>query len=522
MTVTSDIQTRLAEVARWERRPGELYAEVDASEIDAATVRLQSIPGARLANVAALDERPLEGGFRVLFTFSLPGAVFATLGARLSADAPAYPTVSVGVHAADWYERQNADLFGIIPAGHPLAENMVLHYDWPGDLYPLRKDFPREGPWPPRIREPEPPPRAVGPGIFQYTLGPVRSGVTESARFLISSFGEEIADVATRFFYNHRGLEKRCEDIPLEFVALWANRIAANSAVAHSTALASAVESIVGVEMPERVQWTRLLLAEMERVYNHTNDLAHQAEATGLAVGFMQGTILSEELRRLNGRVSGHRYLFRSVEPGAALSLDAAQMQDIAGYLRAFRPRFRSWTDALLDSHSHVDRLEQTGIVPSDVAADHALVGPVARGSGQAVDMRRDHPYGAYRSVTFPVPMIDEGDALARNRIRIAEVFSSLDLIDEALERMPEGPSRVAIPPLPPYVEAQGWSEGPRGSIVHRILSDGAGRLYRYAIRPASFVNWHAFHLAATGPNILTDFPIIERSFALVIASNDR
>lgn len=509
---------------RYEQRtPRESCVEVRAEAVAEVATRLTRFEGVSLINLVGVDERPLGGAFRIILSFSLPDDQCISVTARLSADDPRYPSVSIDVHAADWYERENFDLLGIVPHGHPLPSSLVLHHDWPAGVYPLRKDFPQEASWPERVRVAEPPPRATGPGLFQYTIGPVHYGVTESARFIISSLGEEIADVATQLFWKHRGIEKLCEHRRLEEVALFAERVAANSAIAHSLAFAQAIESATGVDVPWRAQVTRVVLAEMERLYNHVNDLANQAEATGLAVGHAQGAILVEQLRRLNADVSGHRYLFGSIVPGGVkIDLSDQLRRGIHGHMAGLERSFRSYTDALMTSTSHLDRLEETGIVTTGVARDHALVGPVARGSGLDKDARRDHPYAAYAGMTFEVPVLEHGDALARNRIRIGEAFQSMKLIEQALEMLGPGDLRVPVPRLAPFAEAQGYVEGPRGAIAHWIKADDNGMLYRYKIRPASFVNWHVFHLAAAGANILTDFPIIDRSFALVLASNDR
>lgn len=499
------------------------HIEVPPVELAVAAQHLDGRDGVRLINMAGVDERPLGRGFRVLVTFSLAGTGFVTLSSRLSADEPRYPTIAVAVHGADWYERENFDLLGIIPEGHPLSTDLVLHHDWPDGLYPLRKDFPQDAPWPPRVRPFEPPPRATGPGVFQYTVGPVRSGIMESARFIISSLGEEIADVETRLFWNHRGIEKLCEGRPLEVVALFAERVAANSAIAHSLAFAQAVETATGTEVSQRALATRVVLAEMERLYNHANNLANQAEATGLAVGHAQGEILTEQLRRLNAAVTGHRYLFGSIVPGGVkIDLDARLAGMTREHITHTLHAFRTYVDALMSSTSHLDRLETTGTVTPEIAADHAIVGPVGRGSGMNVDVRRDHPYAAYDALHFDVPVYERGDALARNRVWIDEAYASMSLIEQALDALTPGALQVPLPRLDPFVEAQGVVEGPRGAIAHWIMTDDRGQLYRYKIRPASFVNWHVFHLAAAGNNILTDFPIIDASFALVLASNDR
>lgn len=515
--------TFMALPAKWEglgtARP---YAQVAPADLPAATAALQA-SGARLINAVGLDERPRGRGFRILFIFSFPGTALVTVGADLDAMSPAYPTVAVDVHAADWYERENTDLLGIAADGHPLSDDLILHYDWPDGLYPLRKDFPVDSGWPERVRPIEPPPRATGPGLFQYTVGPVRSGIAESARFIISTLGEEIADVATRFFWNHRGIEKLCEGISLPTVLLFAERVAANSAVAQSLAFAQAVEEAAGVEVSARARRIRVVLAELERLYNHMHSVAGQAEATGLSVGHAQGAILTEDLRRLNASLVHHRYLFGSIALGGVnLDLDDEERRLIATTLADFERRFRSYIAALMSSTSHLDRLEETGIVTPEVARDHAVVGPVARGSGIDVDARRDHPYAAYADLHFAVPLYNRGDALARNRVWIDEVYQSLSLVAQAIADLPAGALVTPLPALPGGSGGQSLVEGPRGAIAYWLSAADDGTLYRLKMRPASFVNWHVFHLAAAGSNILTDFPIIDASFALTVAGNDR
>lgn len=520
----AELETMLAGLpVRWERAGSEYpAAQVAPEHLPAAAAALQGA-GGRLVNAVGLDERQRGAGFRILFTFSFSQRALVTLTAPLDAVSPRYPTIAVAVHAADWYERENTDLLGITAEGHPLSEDLILHYDWPDGLYPLRKDFPVHDPWPERVRPLEPPPRATGPGVFQYTVGPVRSGIAESARFIISTLGEEIADVATRFFWKHRGIEKLCEGIPLSQVLLFAERVAANSAVSQSLTLAQAVEMAAGVEVSERARRIRVVLAELERLYNHMHSLAGQAEATGLSVGHAQGAILTEDLRRLNASLVGHRYLFGSIALGGVkVDLLEAQRKLIITTLAGFARRFRSYTGALMSTTSHLDRLEETGVVTPEVARDHAVVGPVARGAGLEVDIRRDHPYAAYRDLSFAVPVYDRGDALARNRVWIDEVYQSLGLIEQALEDLPPGDAIETVPLLEPGSEGQALVEGPRGAIAYWFSAGFDGTLYRLKIRPASFVNWHVFHLAAAGSNILTDFPIIDASFALTLASNDR
>jgi len=118
--------------------------------------------------------------------------------------------------------------------------------------------------------------------------------------------------------------------------------------------------------------------------------------------------------------------------------------------------------------------------------------------------------------------VFEEGDALARARVRLEEAKESLRIIAQLLDRLPNGSIRVPLPALPPERAGLGWAESARGETIHWVLTDAAGLVRRYRVRPASFANWQAFPLAVPGHNILTDFPVIEQSFGLSYAGNDR
>jgi formate hydrogenlyase subunit 5 len=190
-------------------------------------------------------------------------------------------------------------------------------------------------------------------------------------------------------------------------------------------------------------------------------------------------------------------------------------MSDIRAEVDALGPM-------LWGSASHVDRLEGTGTLQQVDAATFATVGPVGRASGQDRDARRDHPYAGYGQLDLVVPVRNRGDALARARVRLDELTQSLGLIIQCLDRLPPGPSRREIGPLPPNREGLGWAESARGETVHWLATNAVGEVSCYRVRTASFVNWQIFPMAVPGHNILTDFPVIEQSFALSYAGNDR
>jgi Ni,Fe-hydrogenase III large subunit len=360
-------------------------------------------------------------------------------------------------------------------------------------------------------------------GVVDYPLGPVRSGIVESGHYLLRTVGEEIVDMALRLGYKRRGVEQRAVGLGPLHLPLLAERISGTDAFAESLALCQALEALAGVEVPPRAAALRTVLAETERLYNHLGYQADLCQATGLVVGQAQFDILKERLLRLNAQLTGHRYLFGlNVPGGLALDLPAQALHAVTETMSGVVRELDRLGPMLFGSPSHLDRLEGTGILRPDDANAFAAVGPVARASAQDRDVRRDHPYAAYRDVGFTVPVEGDGDALARARVRFEEARQSLRIIAQLLDRLPAGAVRVPCATLPPGRCGFGWAESARGETVHWVLTDDAGLIRRYRVRPASLANWQAFPLAVPGHNILTDFPVIEQSFALSYAGHDR
>jgi Ni,Fe-hydrogenase III large subunit len=175
---------------------------------------------------------------------------------------------------------------------------------------------------------------------------------------------------------------------------------------------------------------------------------------------------------------------------------------------------FRYVVDALLVTNSHLDRLEATGVVLAQDAHRLSLVGPVARASGQAIDVRRDHPTGVGDEPALVVATQAAGDVLARMRVMVDEVEQSARLIEAHLGDAGPGRESVGVGPG----ASLGWAESPRGEALAWVSLAGDGRIERARLRPASVRNWRAFDDAARAQNVFTDIPIIEASFWLTVA----
>jgi Ni,Fe-hydrogenase III large subunit len=319
-------------------------------------------------------------------------------------------------------------------------------------------------------------------------------------------------------------VEQRAAGLTPLHLPLLAERISGTSGFAHALAACQALERAGDVAVPARALYLRTCFAELERLYNHLGYQADVCQATGLVVGQAQFEILKERVLRLNALLTGHRYLFGAcVYGGLARDPAASVLDSLRAELRAIRTKAERLRRMTLGSPSHVDRLERTGRLIPDEARSWATVGPVARASGVDHDLRRDLPYAAYGMVTFDVPVLDDGDALARVRIRMDEIFQSFHILDQVLDELPRGPVCVDHPgPPAPGNGALGWVESPRGGGLHWIQMDADGRVARYRVRTASFANAQAFSLCIPGHNILTDFPVIEQSWGLSSAGADR
>jgi len=437
---------------------------------------------------------------------------------------PQFPSIGDAVHAADWHEREAEDLFGIVFEGHPRLGDFVLHDDaWQEGLAPMRKSF--NGREAPIQRTPNAdwrPDRIVhAPGAFGMPVGPVYSGVAESAHFLLETVGEDVIRAQPRFFYKYRAVEKTAEGRDAMDALLLAERFNGITAFAHGLGFAQSLEAIGGLEVPPRALTLRVLFAELERLRHHTGAIEGICESTALVVAASQAAILEEELLRLSGELTGHRYLFGLVIYGG-LSRDFADADLCTAVARAqgILRRLLALERKLTRTSSFLDRLEQVGIVTPEEAHAFGLVGPIARASGLARDLRVVQPYGGYGDYAFEVPNEREGDGYARLRILFAEARQSMRIIEQAFARLPGGSVRSANAGLPAGA-ALGWTEAPLGAAFHWVRVDARGAVQRYRIVPPSFVNWHAFHLAAEA-FAFQDFPIILASFGLSISENDR
>lgn len=397
-----------------------------------------------------------------------------------------------------WYERETTDHHGIGFTGHPEPFPLIQ------TLRDAEADDRRQLP------------AISGNDVQLLPFGPVRAGVVESAEFTFFYIGEAILHYVPHLFLKHRGMEGRFVGAGIETGAVLAERVSGIGSAAHALAYAQAVETAARITIPDRARYLRVILAEMERLYNHLYFLGHLADTTTLKVGHAEGVLLAEQVKQINARVTGSRFLRGVIAPGGIRR--AIRTEGMAAALDALRGPIRRYIGRLDASESYFDRIATTGPLPRDVAFDQGATGPVARASGLDRDLRRDHVYAAYddRNLDLKVASHADGDANARAQVRIAEIDNSITMIQHALAIMPEGDIRVACPPTP-GAEALGWAESPRGTLIYAVHFDDAGQIARVKIKSPSFSNWRVFPYTVHGSNMM-DYAINEASFGLTVA----
>jgi len=464
--------------------------EIDAAQWHGAITDALS-HGWRFAGLWAGEHGPTPT-LRATFTRG-----FKTLLLSCAHEAREVPTIIDVVPAAIWDEREAHDLFGWSFPGHeplrPLVDHRAAAEEWATPL--------------------------DGRDTHRVAVGPIHAGVIESGHFRFSVVGERILHLDLRLFYKHRGLEAAAVGLPAGQAIAIAQRACAADAVTNAVAYAQACESAHGLWPQPDVRRARTLLLELERLYNHLNDISAICAGVGFASGTMLFAALKERAQRLNAQLTGHRFLFDVVTVGgSALRLDAAGCRAALDEIEDLRAQAgRAWRELTFAS-SLQERLDGVGFTPADMVQRFGGVGPVARAAGVNRDVRTHAPRLDYAD--FAPARVDpaRGDVAARFALRAAELDATFALLQRLLER-PVAPAPCA--PVRGAVEI-GTSvvESPRGQTLCAVELDGSA-VARMHLRTGSYANWPLLALAARN-ELLPDFPLINKSFELCYACVDR
>ena len=310
-------------------------------------------------------------------------------------------------------------------------------------------------------------------------------------RFILD--GEVIQDVEPVFGYLHRGIEKLAEGLTYSQDMVFTDRLDYLASMTNNQAYAVAVEKLAGIQVPERAEYLRVIMAELMRISSHlmgvgflTNDIG--AFLTPLLYMYRE----REKILDLFDMVCGQRLTYNYMRIGG-VSQDIPE--EFLPALKKFidtLPRFIEEYEQLLATNEILlVRTKNVGILTKEAAINYSTAGPVLRASGVKWDIRKAEPYSVYNRFNFEIPTATKGDVYDRYRIKIEEMKQSISIIKQAMEQLPQGEIQAKVPKVlrPPKGEAYGRIEGPKGELGFYLVSDGATNPYRLHIRPPSLLN---------------------------------
>lgn len=509
------------DILKREDRANEVYLEMNIAKIKEIASYINEEFAYPLILMFANDERELSGFFAIYYVFSdrKLGQLLILKGNVAEKDS-FFPSIAYGIPASYPYEREIHDLFGLFPVGNPNPKRMVLHENWPEGIFTLRKEFDSKS----KVAFVKGEPnfyKVQGEGTYEIPVGPVHAGIIEPGHFRFSVSGEPIINLEAQLFYAHKGIEKMSEGETIEKTLFIAERISGDESFVNAMCFCQAIEKIAGVKIPERAAYTRVVFAELERLICHLGDLAGICQDVGYLFGTYQFRLLRGWGYRLADVLCGMRYL-RSVTKPGGIRKDFLAGKDelIFEWLNKISHELTDTIKIIKSRNLLTDRVENTGVVSKKIASDLNSVGPAGRAAGLPWDVRKSFPYAAYEELSFDVPVHSNGDVGSRVNVKIEECGQSINLMLEAIEKMPAGKILEPIPTLKPYDFGLSMCEASRGETVHWIMIGENNTIFRYKIRTPSFCNWPVLCHAVQG-NIVPDFPLINKSFNLSYAGND-
>jgi NADH-quinone oxidoreductase subunit D len=356
-------------------------------------------------------------------------------------------------------------------------------------------------------------------------LGPQHPSTHGVLRVVVELDGEYVKRAEPVLGYIHRMHEKMGEvKTYLQYLPNM-GRVDYLHALGWNWAYVGAVEKLMGIEVPERAEWIRVITCELNRISSHLlwwgAYLLDLGAFTPILYAFADRERIMDILQRVTGsRLTYCYYRFG----GVSADIDDAFIADLKDFLKQFKTRIPMFHELVTGNMILRGRCEDIGVLPVEMCRRYGATGPVLRGSGVAYDTRRFEPYSVYDQLDFDIPVGKAGDAMDRYDVRMEEMLQSVRIIEQALDKLPAGPHLNPDLPdrfVPDPGEVYFAVEGARGKIGVYLLSDGTAKPYRLKLRAPSFSNLSLFAELSQG-TLLADAISIMGSLDLVIPEIDR
>jgi NADH-quinone oxidoreductase subunit C/D len=530
-------------------------------------------PYRTLYDLTAIDERVRthregqpDGDFTVVYhLLSYERNADVRLKVALTGEQPTLRSITDIWPAANWYEREVWDMFGIRFEGHPHLTRILMPPNWRG--HPLRKDHPARatefgGNWltPEQLAEeleslefrPEDwgmQRQSEDTDFMFLNLGPQHPGTHGPFRIVLQLDGEQIVDAVPDIGYHHRGAEKMGERQSWHTYIPYTDRVDYLGGVMNNFPYVLAVETLADIEVPDRAKVIRIMLAELFRIYSHLVWYGTYAQDVGQLSTVFYTFEDREKVLSIIEAVCGfrmHPSWFRI--GGVAMDLPEGWDGLVRDFLEYLPRRLREYDRIVLQNRLFQARTKGIGAYTLDQAIEWGVTGPNLRACGFRWDWRKQRPYGGYDQFDFEVPTAAHGDCYDRALVRVEEMRQSLRIIRQCVDHMPGGPYKsthpLATPPLKertmhdietlithflnvsygpviPPGEAAVGVEATKGNNTYYLISDGGTIPYRVRIRTPSFAHLQTLPLISRGL-MVPDLLAILGSMDYVLGDCDR
>jgi len=358
-------------------------------------------------------------------------------------------------------------------------------------------------------------------------MGPQHPSTHGVLRLVVTLDGELVVDCVPHIGYLHSSLEKICENRTYAQIVPFTDRFDYLAALANNLCYVRAVEQLAGIEVSERVEYIRVLMAEIQRIVSHLVWLGTYGLDLGATTVFLYCFREREVLLDLLESVTGQRLLYNYLRIGGLRNdLPPGFTEKLRDFLGYFPGRIDEYDRLFTKNRIFLARTRGVGILSPEDAIAYAVSGPTARGSGLRIDLRRSDPYSVYPELEFEVPVDDANDCLGRYLVRVEEMRQSIRLCLQCLdhlEKMERTPVEVkvgrAIKPPPGEVYAR--VESPRGELGCYLVSDGSTQPTRLHWRAPSFANLQALPIMVRG-GLMADIVAVLGSIDIVLGDVDR
>ena len=380
-------------------------------------------------------------------------------------------------------------------------------------------------------------------------MGPQHPATHGVLRLVVELDGEVIVSVRPEVGYLHTGIEKTCEAKFYQQVVPLTDRINYLDPLSNNLCYCLAVEKLLGLEIPQRAQWIRVLLTELSRLNSHLIWLGTHAMDIGALTVFLYTFREREEILRLFEAVAGQRMMTSYFRIGGLAMEPPLDFFDrIHAFIHTFPEKIDEYSNLLTGNPIFINRLKGVGYLSAADAIALGVTGPPLRASGVDIDLRRDMPYSSYEKFHFRVPVATEGDCWARYLVRLDEMRESTKIIEQALDGMPEGAVKADAPKivLPdrekmktqmealihhfkivtegfavPAGEVYQGMECGHGQMGYYVVSDGSPKPYRVHVRAPSFANLQTLNTMCAG-RLIADVVAAIGSIDIILGEVDR